>query len=148
MVEGPELFSEVCFFVGSVAVDHFEVGQSSFGQFCPLASVNQQCTFFTSSPRSNGLMRQHSVFQPHEISASVEPMDRFGCAEVAALPTRERLYCDYFRHSLLPHRCRQRALKFLGWNACSRPLLPGHLWTAFSVDPNELLLGRSSGELE
>src|ERR1035437_5470960 len=42
----------------------------------------------------------------------------------------------------------QRCLKLLRWYACSRPLLPGHLWPTFAVDEDELFLGRASGYFE
>ena len=94
----PELFSEVWFFVLRIAVGLLELCQSSFREFGPATRINEPRADFTSTPRANGFMREHSVLQPHEISAGVEPMGRFGCAEVANLPTWRWIEDDNLAH--------------------------------------------------
>src|ERR1035437_9903270 len=99
---------------------------------------------------ANGFMREHSVLQPHEISASVEPMGRFGGAEVANLPTRRRIKEHNLPCHLLSPRLfgGQRGLELIRWNARLGTLGPRHLRTPFAIDKNELLLGGTTRELE
>jgi hypothetical protein len=95
-------------------------------------------------------MREHSSLRPHEISASVKPMGRFGCTEVANLPSRRRIK----DHNLPWHPLSLRlfsgqcGLKLLSWNARSCPLLPRHLWSSRAVDTDELFTGWASCECE
>jgi hypothetical protein len=150
LMDLPELFSEVWFFVLRIAVGLLELCQSSFREFGPATRINEPRADFTSTPRANGFMREHSVLQPHEISASVEPMGRFGCAEVANLSTRRRikdgnLPCHPLSLRLFSGQC---SLEFRGWYTCLGTLGPRHSWSTFTVDKNELLSRGPSGEFE
>ena len=91
-MELPELFPEVWFFILRIAVRLLELRQSSFREFRPAARINKLSADFTSRPCAHGFMCEHRSLQPHEISAGVEPLCRFGCAEVAYLPIREWFY--------------------------------------------------------
>src|ERR1019366_6206242 len=87
LMDLPESFPEVRLFVLRIAVRLLELSQGSFREFRPATRINKPRADFTSTPGANGFMCEHRVLQPHEISAGVEPMGRFGCAEVANLPT-------------------------------------------------------------
>jgi hypothetical protein len=68
--------------------------------------------------------------------------------KIAALPTRERLNRDYFRHSSLPHCRTQRSPELFGWYAGFGSLLPSHLRSSGTVDLNEIFLARTTRERE
>src|ERR1039458_1787261 len=57
LMDLPELFSEVWFFVLRIAVGLLELCQSSFREFGPATRINEPRADFTSTPRANGFMR-------------------------------------------------------------------------------------------
>src|ERR1019366_8657782 len=150
LVNLSELFSEVWFFVLRIAVLLLELRQGAFCEFRPAARIHEPRADFTSTPRANGLMREHSVLQPHKISAGVEPMGRFGGTEVANLPTRRRIKEHNLPCHLLSPRLfgGQRGLELIRWNACLGALFPCHSWSALTVDKNALFSRGPSCELE
>jgi hypothetical protein len=146
----PESLPEVWFFVLRTAVLLFELSQSSFREFGPETRINEVRADFTSKPCANGLMREHGSLQPHEISASVEPLGRFGCAEVADLVTRRRIKDENLPCHLLPLQQfgGQCSLELLGWYARLGTLGPCHPWPTLAVDKNALFLRGPSCDFE
>src|SRR5208337_433729 len=146
----PESCAEISFFILRVAVPLLELSQSPFRELRPETRIDEVRAEFTSKPCTNGLMCEHRSFQPHEVSASEEPLDRFRCAEVANLVTRRRIKDENLPCHPLPLRLfsSQCGLELLGGYARLGALGPRHPWSTFAVDENALFLRGPSCNFE
>jgi hypothetical protein len=134
------------------AVPIRESTQGAFGQLRPPPRVDQYGAAVARRPRSDRLVLKDGVFgaREDEVLTGIESSGGRSAAEVAHLPSRERLNYEHLPiHRLSPSVLSgERGLEFRGGHTCFCALIPRHLGSVGAVDLDEVSLAGPTRERE